>query len=195
MYKTIVIVLAVIFGIGLLVGLAILVGWLTLQEELDDVHPWIMNADDPHIKRSSWLWVIPLYMDEPISNHPEWVESLKKSGKKIGLHGVRHTKLEFSIDRSDEYIDKGVNEFFKAFGYPPTHFKAPGLAMTKANAQKIRDRGMKIRNRFHQITRRVHHSPKGRLPNGWLVGEASEGLSKEERRKLQRHFYSKEHSS
>ena len=146
-----------------------------LHEELDDVHPYILNIDDiendPLVQRSKWLWVIPLYMGEPLSNHPQWIKKLKDSGKRIGLHGVYHTKTEFGIDRSDEYIDKGIDEFTKAFGYHPTHFKAPGLELTTSNREKLEARGLKIKGKFNQIIHQVHHSPKGRRENGWLIGE------------------------
>ena len=187
------ITIKIILGVLAIIFIIIFVVYLQ-PEELDDVHPWIMNTNDPLIRKSTWLWVIPLYMDEPISNHPEWVLRLKKSGKKIGMHGVRHTKNEFSIDRTDEYINKGVNEFIKAFGYYPTHFKAPSLLITNTNAKKIRERGIKIRNWLYQRTRRVYHSPKGRMSNGWLVGEFSYGLTPMEQIKYQRKLYTIEHS-
>ena len=142
-----------------------------LHEELDDVHPIIMGSDDPHIQRSKWLWVIPLYMDEPISNYPEWIKDIKNTGKKIGLHGVKHTHKEFGKDLSDDYIDAGVQEFYKAFGYYPKYFKAPSLAMTKNNTKKIEERGMEIKSRINQIIHTVHHSPKHRYKNGKLIGE------------------------
>jgi predicted deacetylase len=170
MRKAAIIVLGLVFTIGAIIGMGILLFRLFSHEELDDVHPLIMDVNDPYIKRSEWLWVIPLYMNDPLSNHPEWVQRLKAMGKKIGMHGVRHTKNEFGIDRSNEYIDKGINEFTKAFGYP-SHFKAPGLALTKSNRKKLRDRNIKIKGNLNQISHRVHHSPKGRRSNGWLLGE------------------------
>lgn len=143
----------------------------TSREELDDVHPLIMDTDDPYIKRSEWLWVIPLYMNVPISNYPEWIDRLKATGKKIGLHGVYHKKLEFGVDRSDEYIDKGIDEFTKAFGYYPTHFKAPGLALTAQNQKKFEERGIEIKGLINQLIYQVHHTSSHRRPNGWLLGE------------------------
>ena len=151
--------------------IGVLVSRLVSHEELDDVHPFIMDVNDPYIKRSEWLWVIPFYLGEPISNHPKWVTQLKETGKKIGLHGVYHTKHEFGVERSNKYIDKGVKEFHKAFGYPPAHFKAPGLALTYGNRKKIESRGMEVKGWWNQICHRVHHSPKGRLRSGWLIGE------------------------
>ena len=142
------------------------------HREIDDVHPRIIeNMDDPFVRKSKWLWIIPLYMDDPISNYPEWVEEVKKSGKKIGWHGVKHTHKEFEKDLTDEYIDSGIAEFKKAFGFYPTHFKAPSLALTKNNKKKIEDRGIKIKSRFNQVMHTVYHSPKHRRENGMLIGE------------------------
>jgi predicted deacetylase len=171
MNKNLKIILAIVTGCVLLCVSIILVCRLILHEELDDVHPYILDVNDPLAQRSKWLWVIPVYMNEPISNHPQWVKDIKDSGKKIGLHGVYHTKKEFRTDRSDEYIDKGIREFTKAFGYYPTHFKAPGLALTASNRKKIEERGIIIKGLFNQLTHRVHHSPKGRRTNGLLIGE------------------------
>lgn len=165
------VILICILIIVLLIGNFLLFTRTFLHEELDDVHPRIMNTDDPHIKRSEWLWVIPLYMDDPISNYPEWINNLKNTGKKLGLHGVKHTHKEFEVDRSDDYIDKGVKEFYKAFGYYPKYFKAPSLAMTKNNTKKIKERGMEIKSYLNQVIHTVHHSPKHRHGNGKLIGE------------------------
>ena len=141
------------------------------HKEIDDVHPLIMKPNNPYIQKSEWLWVIPLYMNDPISNHPEWVDQLKKTGKKIGLHGVKHTHKEFEINLSKEYIDSGVQEFKKAFGYKPTHFKAPSLALTDANRKIIESYGMEVKGRFNQIMHNCGHAPNHRKPNGELIGE------------------------
>ena len=142
-----------------------------LHEEFDDVHPLILDADDKQMKNSKWLWVIPFYNNIPISEDKDWIERLKKTNKKIGLHGVYHTHKEFGIDRDDEYIDKGINEFKKAFGYYPTHFKAPSLSLTKNNADKIRKRGIKIKSYLNQILHNVHHSTNSRHLDGRLIYE------------------------
>lgn len=141
------------------------------DRELDDVHPRIMNSYDPYISFSKWLWVIPLYMDDPISNYPEWIDNLKKTGKKIGLHGVKHIHKEFEQNLTEEYIDAGIEEFTKAFGYYPTHFKAPSLALTAENKKILLARGINIRGRIDQILHTVYHSPNHRRDNGMLIGE------------------------
>lgn len=161
----------IVAQIVILAIVMVIVSRQTLHEELDDVHPYILDIDDPYLQRSKWLWVIPLYMNEPISNHPEWVQYIKNTGKHIGLHGVHHTYREFATDRSDEYIDKGIEEFTRAFGYYPTHFKAPSLALSENNRRKIIAKGMGIKSHWNQIIHRVYHSPNNRTANGRLIGE------------------------
>lgn len=157
--------------IALVVGGLIVLSRLVSREELDDVHPLIMGVNDPHIDRSEWLWVIPLYAGEPISNHPHWCKHLLSTGKKIGLHGVRHTHREFGVEINDHFLDTGIDEFVKAFGFYPTHFKAPSLDLHPANRKKLEDRGIKIFGKFNQVIHNVHHSPKNRLADGKLAGE------------------------
>jgi hypothetical protein len=165
-------VLTIVMGCTLLAAVIILICRLVLHEELDDVHPYILDVNDPLAQRSEWLWVIPMYMGDPISNHPHWIKEIKDSGKKVGLHGVRHTKKEFGVDRSDEYIDEGIEEFTKAFGYPPTHFQAPGLSLTPKNHKKLESKGLVIKGFLNQVFHTVHHNwDKGRKTNGELLGE------------------------
>lgn len=141
------------------------------HEELDDVHPRVQSVDDPLVKRSKWLWVMPLYMDDPISNHPEWIAKIKATGKMIGLHGVKHTYNEFGRDLSESYIKSGIDEFTKAFGYKPRFFKAPKLSITSKNAVIINKHGMKIKGVLNQLIHRVFHNWNNRLPDGRLPGE------------------------
>ena len=162
---------------GIFMGLILLGVFVLLtrtfgHKELDDVHPRIMDTDDPYLQRSKYVWVIPLYMDDPISNYPEWVDRLKKSGKIIGLHGVKHTYREFGRDLPLEYIDRGVQEFRKAFGYYPKYFKPPVLDLTEHNGNIIRAYGMEIKSWFNQAIYSVFHSDKHRTKEGGLEGEA-----------------------
>jgi predicted deacetylase len=166
--KSLLFVLGVFITITLIV---LIVSRFLTHEEYDDAHPLILGVDHPLIQRSEWIWVIPLYMNDPISNYPEWIRQLKATGKKIGLHGVKHTYNEFGTDLSKEYIKEGVDEFIKAFGFYPTHFKAPKLSMTKHNRQIINDFGMIIMGRLNQLLHRVHHTAENRLSDGRLPGE------------------------
>ena len=137
--------------------------------ELDDVHP-LIYTDKDMFNKAEWLWVIPLYNNDPISNHPEWTKMVKQSGKKIGLHGVKHRLSEFKNDLNHSYIDQGINEFRKAFGFYPTHFKAPRLELSKNNRNYILSKGIKCQGFINQyILSNVLHSEdertkyKGRL--------------------------------
>lgn len=142
-----------------------------LNKEIDDVHPLIMSSKEPKLLNSEWLWVIPFYMGKSICEFPDWIKNIKNSGKKIGLHGVYHTHKEFSVDRSDEYIDLGIQEFKKAFGYYPTVFKPPSMCISKNNRKKFEERGIEIKTKLNQLFREVYHTNGHRAKNGKLIGE------------------------
>ena len=150
----------------LMLGLLFLFVRYFSHEELDDVHPRVQSTNDPLLRRSKWLWVMPLYMNDPISKHPNWVKRIKRTGKKIGLHGVRHTFNEFGHDLPEDYIKKGIDEFTKAFGYPPKHFKAPKLSLTPHNRRIIEKYGMEIKGRLNQLLHQAHHNWEGRMTDG-----------------------------
>lgn len=163
-------VVKMVLGSGIVTGSILLSLRHNLPRELDDVHPLLTPVDDPYIQRSEWLWVIPLYMHQPLSDYPEWIQGIKATGKKLGLHGVYHTFDEFGTDVNANYLQRGIDEFERAFGYKPTHFKAPRLHTTAHNEQLIADAHMISRTRWQQIIHTVYHSPAGRQ-GGRLQGE------------------------
>jgi len=157
----IIIVAAVLLVILLPVYIIVLSRALA-HHEIDDLHPLLISPDHPDVLRSKYLWVIPMYMGAPISNYPNWVARVKRlrsDGKIIGLHGVRHQDAEFGQELSDEYIDSGIQEFQKAFGFYPRYFKAPQLILSKKNRKKLEDRGLKIKHKVNQVLHTVYHSP------------------------------------
>ena len=160
-----------IVSMAVIIGLVILLHRYFSHRELDDVHPRIMDISNPTLQASKWIWVIPLYMNDPVSNYPDWVDRLKKSGKKIGLHGVRHVHKEFEQDLSEEYMNEGILEFHKAFGFYPTHFKAPSLALSKSNRTYLRNLGIQIMGRYNQVMHIVYHTDDHRDVDGKLIGE------------------------
>jgi predicted deacetylase len=138
------------------------------DREIDDVHPDI-PCNDYMLSDSTWLWVIPLYGDKPLTSNPEWVDRLKRSGKKLGMHGVRHTYSEFATDVSREYIQRGMDEFEKAFGYKPTHFKPPKMQITANNIKLLHELGFTVHNRWQQLIHKVYHcQDHGRTDKGRL---------------------------
>lgn len=139
--------------------------------ELDDVHPSIQSLDHPYIKRSKWLWIIPMYNNDPITNYPDWIKSIKNSGKKIGMHGIKHTYNEFGYDLSEDYIQKGMNIWKEAFGEYPKYFKAPKLSLTSNNKKLLEKNGIQIMGMYNQILHTVYHTPENRLVDGRLPAE------------------------
>lgn len=162
------IVLITVVTVIVILGLIVLILRETLPAELDDVHPDIDLPDEAFAKADT-LFVIPFYNGVPISSNTEFCEKLKKSGKKLCLHGVTHTFGEFAVDRSEEYIQLGIDEFTRAFGYPPTNFKAPKLQLTSNNRKiLVESKGLYLHGRFGQIIHKVAHVhqriSEGRLP-------------------------------
>jgi predicted deacetylase len=139
--------------------------------ELDDVHPSIQSVNHPYIKESKWLWIIPNYNNDPITNYPEWIEYIKNSGKKIGMHGVNHTYKEFGYNVSENYIQQGMNIWKKAFNEYPKYFKAPKLCLSINNKKLLEKKGMKIKGIYNQLLHKVYHTPENRFKNGRLKSE------------------------
>lgn len=148
--------LIVVGVVGIVLGVTLTASRELSNREIDDVHPDIPCREGA-LTDSTWLWIIPLYGDQPLSSNPEWVERIKRSGKKLGMHGVRHTYAEFATDVSKDYIQKGIDEFEKAFGYRPTDFKPPKLQITANNVKLLKEMGFTIHNRWQQIIHKVYH--------------------------------------
>ncbi len=158
-----------------ILGLSLIVSRTFSPRELDDVHPSIPCAEK-YIEDSEWLWVIPLYMGDPITNYPSWCRMIKAKNKKLGMHGVMHTYSEFSEDVPKGYIKAGMEIFKKAFGEYPKAFKGPKTNITKNNKKHIQELGMVIKGRLNQILHNVYHCEEsGRQDRGRLVGEIEWG--------------------
>lgn len=165
--------LVVLGVIGLVLGITLAVHQGVAPRETDDVHPDI-PCTDHMLNDSTWLWVIPWYGDVPLTAHPAWVDALKRSGKKLGLHGVRHTYREFATDVSRAYVQKGIDEFEKAFGYRPTAFKPPKMQITPRNRQLLAELGLTVRTDWQQMIHRIYHCPDhGRTDRGRLRYEVA----------------------
>ena len=140
--------------IALILGTVIITHREITYREIDDVHQEI-PCSEKFVDDSTWIWVIPLYHDVPIQG--ELVEKLKKSGKKIGMHGVRHTLSEFATDVSKDYIKRGMDAFERAFGYRPKYFKAPKLKISQNNIQLIKELDMIPYNSWQSMIHKVYH--------------------------------------
>ena len=84
------------------------------------------------------------------------------------MHGVKHTHKEFLEDRNETYFQYGVKEFEKCFGYLPSEFKPPQLAINKNNKAKIKT-DYKVRTWLTQVTHKAYHcNDSGLFPN-WVI--------------------------
>ena len=136
--------------------------------QMDDVHP---NIPCENIKQYNpdVLWVIPLYKDVRISENEEWCEYIKNLNKTIGMHGVYHSFEEFKQERDSEYLQEGIEEFEKCFGYAPEMFKPPQLAFNFENKGILEENNLKLRNKVNLWTHKVYHCEEmSRIPN-WLI--------------------------
>jgi predicted deacetylase len=123
---------------------------------LDDLNPNI-PCDEELIKKSDYLSVIPLYSNENISENKDWCEYIKHFDKKLIMHGVYHTYNEFNTSRYFNYTLEGKEIFFDCFGFNPTEFKAPQLALSEENKKRLEeDFGFKIHTKFTQLFHKVY---------------------------------------
>ncbi|MEM4326160.1 MAG: DUF2334 domain-containing protein [Candidatus Pacearchaeota archaeon] len=162
-----IIVFIIIFSIFLL-----FVVRLISPREVDDVHPEI-PCEESILKKSDVLWIIPLFNNKKISENKEWCKYILSLNKTIGLHGVYHTYKEFDSKRTEEYLENGIKEFEKCFGFRPTMFKAPQLEIIKENKIMLKKKGIVLKGNFNQLIRKVYHCTdnrgvKGVFPN-WFV--------------------------
>ncbi|MDO8528482.1 MAG: DUF2334 domain-containing protein [Nanoarchaeota archaeon] len=138
------------------------------SRHLDDLHPSI-PCDEELIKKSDYLAVIPKYDNESISNNKEWCNYIKEFNKSMIMHGVYHDYNEFDTLRNFNYIQEGRNIFFDCFGFNPTEFKSPQLALSQDNKKILKEEfNFKIHTKFTQIFHKVYHcNDSGLFPN-WV---------------------------
>lgn len=152
-------------GVILIVLTLVLVGHReNAAREVDDVH-FLIPCSQWKIDDSEWLWVIPLYNNQPIANNSAYCKELLATGKKLGMHGVKHTYNEFNEDVTKEYIQAGMEAFKDAFGYYPTDFKPPKMNITENNVKLVKELNMTLHTRFQQIIHKVHHCEDYRSEN------------------------------
>lgn len=129
---------------------------LVSPREIDDVSP-LIQCDPELLEKSDILWIVPKFNNSSLEQYPEWIESIKSLNETLGLHGVYHTYEEFSAPVTSEYLKVGIDEFQKAFGYPPAIFKAPHLKLSKGNKILIEQQEISTKNRLNQIFHKVYH--------------------------------------
>jgi len=145
--------------IGFFIIILIFLIWFirfVFPSEVDDISPDI--ACSSHVvEKSDVLWVIPKFGGYSISNNLDWCNYILSLNKTIGMHGVVHTYREFEGNITNEYFDEGVKIFEECFGFSPELFKPPQLIISDENIDLVESRGMKVKARFNQVTRKVYH--------------------------------------
>jgi len=165
--KTLTLLLYIILFIIFLLLLLYLIRYFS-PRELDDVSPEI-SCDQNLIDESEILWIIPLFNNESIADNREWCNYILSLNKTLGLHGVSHTYKEFLIERNSDYLNKGVAEFEKCFGFKPIIFKAPQLALLDKNEKMLENEGFGVSGQINQLTHKVYHcSNTGKFSNNFI---------------------------
>lgn len=154
---------------GIMVPLLFMVIVLVMRQmgviHLDDVHPNIPLYNDHLIKAKS-LYIVPDFEGTTLDEYPQWCKSLKDTGKKLCMHGIKHTvgegggiagDCEFSKPLSDEEIDRGIKIWENAFGEPVKCFKAPCFALHPENRNKLEARGIEIHGSDTLFTNKLCH--------------------------------------
>lgn len=161
-------ILMAFLAIILLLILTLFLIRLTSPREIDDVSPEI-PCSLKHLEKSDILWVIPKFNNKPISENKEWCNYILSLNKTLGLHGVYHEFEEFNADRSQEYLQEGINIFEQCFGFKPEIFKPPQLKISEESKKLIKENNMKLKSKLNQLTHKVYHcNDDGRFKN-WVI--------------------------
>ena len=139
-----------------IIALVLYIFRLSSSKEVDDVNP-LIQCDSEILDKSDVLWVIPLFNNESIAENKSWCDYILSLNKTLELHGIYHNYKEFDVKRESNYIEKGIIEFEKCFGFKPDKFKAPQLALSGENKKILNGLGFKVYGRSNQFTHKVYH--------------------------------------
>jgi len=139
-------------------------------KEIDDVSPGIF-CEEKYLEKSEILWVIPKFNNTKISENIEWCRYILSLNKTLGLHGVYHNYWEFKENKTQKYIEEGIQEFEKCFGFKPEYFKSPQLRINKENKILIKENNLILKGKFNQMIHKVYHCDDTQvlIPNKWLL--------------------------
>ena len=152
---------------------------LISPREIDDVTPGISCENEKeYIEKSEYLWVIPNFQGNKISENPEWCKEILSLNKTLGMHGIKHTYREFKRENiSQEELEEGMKIFEECFGYKPKDFKYPQLRYNKENKKLLEENGLKIRTKFSQFTHKVYHCDNGGIsPDDYKITDIFRGI-------------------
>lgn len=158
-----------ILPILLILAISLLfVARLSSPSEIDDVHPLIscpeMEEYNPKV-----LYIIPKYQGKPISEYPEWCEEILSLNKTLALHGYKHNYKEYEKEIMKEQLEESIKIFEDCFGFKPSLFKPPYLAISKENKKLVEEQNITTKRYFNQFTKKVYHcNDHGIFPN-WFI--------------------------
>jgi len=138
------------------------------ERELDDVTPG-MDCENSLIDESDILWVVPNFNNKTISEDKEWCKEILALNKTLGMHGVSHEFEEFRMDRTQEYLEKGIKIFEDCFGFKPTMFKPPQLRISESNRELIKKNNLTLKYEVNQYLHKVYHCGEYGRKKNWII--------------------------
>jgi hypothetical protein len=146
------VILLVISIIALVVLLSRVFGLV----EIDDVNPY-MNCDDNYLKKADIFYVVPEFNNISINESRAWCDYILSLNKTLYLHGIRHTYNEFNGNISNEDFQYALDVFYDCFGYYPTNFKPPQVAISSENKKLVKKFGLNLDLGINQVMHTVYH--------------------------------------
>lgn len=143
-----------IFFILLLVFILFLTR-LFSQTQIDDISPQI-PCENYLIEKSDILFIIPKFNNISIAENKTWCNYILSLNKTLALHGIYHNYNEFQENKTEEYLQEGISIFKECFGFYPSSFKPPQLAISSQNKRLIK-RKLTLLLGFNQLSHKVYH--------------------------------------
>jgi predicted deacetylase len=142
----------------ILISLVVLLFLIRLisPREIDDVNP-MRNCSLEYLEKADVFWVIPYYLNVPISENKTWCAEILSMNKTLGLHGYTHEYHEFETDISEEEFNNATEIFYDCFGFYPEVFKAPNLALSEDKKEMVLKKNLEIKGVFNQYIHKVYH--------------------------------------
>lgn len=147
---------SIILAAVLILVVSLAIARRILPRQIDDVRPGRLCGEEL-LSDSSVLMVIPIFENHSIAENKTWCEGILALNKSIGMHGVYHTPEEFLIARDGNYVNSGIEEFNKCFGFYPKIFSAPEIKLSGANKNLISAMNLTIHGLPYYTTHRVYH--------------------------------------
>lgn len=138
---------------------------IATPKEIDDIHP-LNPCEQEYIEKANILWVIPKYLNTPISKNKTWCNEILKLNKTLGMHGIYHSYHEFKYKINETELIEAKQIFQDCFGYKPTLFKPPYLRLSNENKQLLEKNNLTIKRITNQNLHKVYHCQNtGVFPN------------------------------